>query len=763
MATEVKQATPASPAGNQLTLTYTGGTTAGNQGVLVFLAASGTVTVSSIADTQGNTWTATRAVVRNTTLGQSAWIYHCTSMAGGGANNVVTITYSASVANATSGKGWELSGLDASAMGSASTNGASGNSASPNGGNVTLSNGGFACAIGAIGASSAGLTLGSGWSDLATLDFSLFEAAEERYPTAGTYALDFGNDTSGQWVVAGAAFEDPPAATLDQEGFRFGNDDGNEAGYTFAAAQDSNVSAAIGTNLLLRCLIDVASGDPLATAYTLRSQKNGAGGYVAVPVAANTTPTLTFGAAGTTGFSTSGGTSVDAAYPSGITSNSALVLIVGQKPSSANGGTVTTPTGWTLQASKTGANDGDTGGYTTTLGADTGNTNIYVYTKDTVDGTETGNLTITVGTNNVCWANMCRVQAAERGTWSYAATVGKDIAGGNVSITGDAGIAIAAGDHVIFGMVIPTDVTTPAQFSAEAVTQSGTTFGTANEYIEPDSNIGNDIGGWAAEAAVTAGSGSAAPVWTATAGGTTTNVRGPGFIIRLRCSSVANEVYVSPSSNIAAGGEATTARLTAPSGKTTSDFVTGRRWDNENGTDTIDITTLDYTEVEWCLNSQSPAVATDFFDFRVYAGSTALTTYTVTPRWTLTSGGATTVSAAWSGVAAAVLALAGYQFGAGVLSVVTAASLTGAGQAALSWQVPTTASAGTAVHIIVFSGNSPTYAILAQGTATVASNGIATIPSTGIPGDKAFALVHNWDDDENTTSIFAGGGIATVS
>ena len=48
-------------------------------------------------------------------------------------------------------------------------------------------------------------------------------------------------------------------------------------------------------------------------------------------------------------------------------------------------------------------------------------------------------------------------------------------------------------------------------------------------------------------------------------------------------------VYVASSSNITASGEATTALLTPPSGKTTGDFTIGRMWDDENGTDLVDI------------------------------------------------------------------------------------------------------------------------------------------------------------------------------
>jgi hypothetical protein len=112
------------------------------------------------------------------------------------------------------------------------------------------------------------------------------------------------------------------------------------------------------------------------------------------------------------------------------------------------------------------------------------------------------------------------------------------------------------------------------------------------------------------------------------------------FVVKPNVAS--NDVYVTTSGNVTAGGEATTARLTEPSGKTTSDFVTGRRWDDENGTDTIDITTDDYTEVEWSLALKSGLANADYFDFRVYAGASALDTYTVTPRWTVDTGAAAT-------------------------------------------------------------------------------------------------------------------------
>lgn len=474
----------------------------------------------------------------------------------------------------------------------------------------------------------------AGWTSVASQNLNSEHMNAETIPATGS-SLTVVSEDENYSTLFTISIPDGDTSTKEQEGFRFGVDDAAEASHTWAAAQDTSVTLAASQARLIRMLVN-GTGDAPAIAYTLRYQKNGAGGYTAVPIAAASTPTLSFGVQGTIAYSAASGTTVSPTYPTGITTTSALVLIVGQKPTTANGGTVTTPSGWTLQASRTGANDGNTGGYVATLGADTGNTNIFVYTKDTVAGTETGTLAITVGDNNVAWADIYRVQASAEATFSYAADTGKDTTtGATVSIATAGGLTIAAGDILIAGMVVPTDVTTPAQFSAESLTQSGTTFGTVTEVEEPDSTAGNDIGGFVVQSDVASGSGSAAVTLGGTAGGTTTNVMGPGFVIRIRAVAVSHEVYISPSANITAGGEATTFQLAAPSGKATSDFVTGRRWDDENGTDTIDLTTDDYTEVEWSVGLSATPITTDYYDFRVYQGALALDTYSVTPRWTV--------------------------------------------------------------------------------------------------------------------------------
>lgn len=215
-------------------------------------------------------------------------------------------------------------------------------------------------------------------------------------------------------------------------------------------------------------------------------------------------------------------------HPAGIAADDLLLLIVGQKPATANGGGVTTPTDWLLAGSLE-----EAGGYATTLGVDTGNTNLFVYTK-IATGSESGNLTVTTSDNSVAWGQMCRLSSSVADDWEVAVVTGSDTSAGSWSSTFDSDPGIETEDYVIGALCIPTDVTTPSQFSAQAFTATGVTFGTVREISEPDSSLGNDIGGMICRSRVLSGTSSAAPVMTATAGGTTTNVRGPAALVRVR-------------------------------------------------------------------------------------------------------------------------------------------------------------------------------------------------------------------------------------
>ena len=70
------------------------------------------------------------------------------------------------------------------------------------------------------------------------------------------------------WGIGAIAFK-PVAFQIEQEGFAFGDDDGNESAHTLDT-QDTNVTEALGTKTL-RVLLN-ATGTPTSTAYKLKYQ-----------------------------------------------------------------------------------------------------------------------------------------------------------------------------------------------------------------------------------------------------------------------------------------------------------------------------------------------------------------------------------------------------------------------------------------------------------------------------------------------------------
>lgn len=240
--------------------------------------------------------------------------------------------------------------------------------------------------------------------------------------------------------------------------------------------------------------------------------------------------------AGTIAYSTAGGTTVNVPYPTGLTANTAIFMFVGQKPNRTDRNTINTPAGWTLID-----RIDRVGGYGTTLGADTGNTSLALFRKTTVTGTETGNQAVTLADNDISWGFMVRVSFAAGATVGVGSADGENTVAppvnGIFSVTltnGAVPTNFQSGDLALWAMCIPTDVQTPAAFSSRSVSATGTTFAAAVELNEPDSAVGNDIGGYSAYALATAGSSTAAPTVSATVTGTLTNNRGPIVLARLR-------------------------------------------------------------------------------------------------------------------------------------------------------------------------------------------------------------------------------------
>lgn len=91
------------------------------------------------------------------------------------------------------------------------------------------------------------------------------------YPGIGVYNNGAG---VGNAVVQYFEVDDlGGAATVDQQSFRFGADDGSESAHTWLAAQDTNANQQPNTNTLIRFLLQ-ATGAPTAKAFKLQWRRS---------------------------------------------------------------------------------------------------------------------------------------------------------------------------------------------------------------------------------------------------------------------------------------------------------------------------------------------------------------------------------------------------------------------------------------------------------------------------------------------------------
>lgn len=92
---------------------------------------------------------------------------------------------------------------------------------------------------------------------------------------AGTVAVGWTTSASAGWAqVAVNVKAVVTAATLEQEGYRWRNDDGSETTATFAAAQDTTITLAASTTKRLRVIVN-ATNDPASANYKLQYRKVG--------------------------------------------------------------------------------------------------------------------------------------------------------------------------------------------------------------------------------------------------------------------------------------------------------------------------------------------------------------------------------------------------------------------------------------------------------------------------------------------------------
>lgn len=191
-------------------------------------------------------------------------------------------------------------------------------------------------------------------------------------------------------------------------------------------------------------------------------------------------------------------------------------------------------------------------------------------------------------------------------------------------------------------------------------------------------------------------------------------------------------IDLAASSNIASSGEATTAQLTPPSGKTTSDFIAGEIQDDQNPTDAIDITADAYTELEWCMSAVSGVVTDgDVYQFRVTKAGAVLDTYTVTPEWTIGSGGAPAFSGSGSASGASRVIASGFKSTSGAgLSSAAARTLSSGSKGAVSF-----GSVSSSSRVTALGASAP----VAAGFGIISSS--SKVTASGIKGASSSALV----------------------
>lgn len=732
MAYAFVQQNAADDATSATTITVTLTPTAGN--LLVFCVSGDSLDTTSIAlsDNLGvhNTFSQIGTDLVTTTSQRCAWWYAANCKGG-------ATTFTATFSGGTRFRTIYVAEYSGIATSSPFLNGARAENANPGTGSDAISSGNanatsqpalvWGFSIDTEG--SAAPTAGTGYTSRTSVWSSatcLGRPEDKRVTATGNVAATFTAVTGTDTYATGVGtFAEAASATIDQSAFRFYNDDGSESAMTGAAAESTNVTKSLATNVILRQQI-AATGDPASTAYKLRYQKNGSGGYADVQVGA-TIPevfgTVTFASIGT---GANGSTTVAPSYPASIASGDYLTCHVSS--GATNSETPTTPSGWTLLA--TGAStDG-------TLGVDAGPRRMTVFGK-IADGTESGTLTVSITNGNTCRGTIARWTKSGSGSWVVDGQGAND-SGAHTGISMTFGaIDWHTGDATLVATGQRVDTATQ---SSQSLTATGITFGTRTNREATAVTTGNDHRHTVDTfAAITAGSGSQAPTWSYTASAAAS---AGGVVVRLReyTAAITNEVYISTSSNITASGENTTARLSVPGGKS---FTTGRIWDDENGTDSIDVAINNYTELAWCLQAQSPAANGDFYDFRVYAGAAALDTYTVTPR--LTIGSATGVgSAAGTSTATGVSPSnsgAGTSAGVGAASAVGAATASTTGTAAGTSTVSAVPGTGTIFPLTISSDGR--YLKKADGTPFLIKGDttwslFVDIPLTGTRGVDAF-------------------------
>jgi hypothetical protein len=227
---------------------------------------------------------------------------------------------------------------------------------------------------------------------------------------------------------------------------------------------------------------------------------------------------IAFGAIGTA--SAIGSTSVTIPYPTGVAAGNLLVMAIFTKYAV----TPTLPGGWQniTNGQGTSSNGGANGLYSGTL-----YTTVFVRVAD---GTESGNVVVSVPSGTTALGYISRYTKGSGTYWDIAATNGQDANQSTPwSATAAANPGITAGDLML---AISGDMSGAfTNHTVEAMSATGATFGTMTEDADIRITTGGGGGLIITRHPVTAGTASAAPVFTMTSNAADSGVT---LFVRLR-------------------------------------------------------------------------------------------------------------------------------------------------------------------------------------------------------------------------------------
>jgi hypothetical protein len=253
-------------------------------------------------------------------------------------------------------------------------------------------------------------------------------------------------------------------------------------------------------------------------------------------------------------------TSAAAAYPTGPESGNLLLYPVVSKHAN-----LPSVSGYTQQDQKT---DGSG------TGADTGSVVATLLYKVAI-GSESGTLAATKTTETGSGLFGQQFRLVKWGAqWSIASTTGADTsADASVSVTGAATLDIVVGDYVVVSFADVSDVGTNV-WTSPLLTVPGCTFSAVELSQINNDAIGDDMRLAVYAWRCTAGSATAAPVFTATANGAAVNShRGAGIIARVRAYTPVDDPAPRPRAWQVRGPRPAQADLVALNGVAPPTFV----------------------------------------------------------------------------------------------------------------------------------------------------------------------------------------------